>query len=219
MVKQEAYLEYEKILSGQRQNFPPHFFNDSEIRNRENAIAIVKYALCDILGWGPDVIIKSLDKRVIRDLKLDTVLPYIKIPDEFAGDIDGRFFAHLIYPDRYHYNSDDLTIEIYKRLISGRKKGIPKNFFKDEAGRHRARLCFSYALRNLFTFSSIEEVYETFYEIKGKSFLSSAMLTGAVEEFDTPLDLLHESLADTQKDDFLFHYYKFKYCYRKEKML
>ena len=217
MNKKEAIMEYEKILLGHINYAPTHFFCNADAVNKEIAIAIFKYAICNVLGWNFEKMMQLFDKKIIKDMKLDLILPLIKLPEEFGGDIDPVFFASLIFPERISYNPDKLCLETYKRLLSGRKKGISKNFFRGDDGAKRAKICLSYVLRNLYTFSSIEDIYEMFSDGRGRKLLSEVYMTNALENFESPVDLLHESLAESQQDDFLFHYYKFRYCYKKKK--
>ena len=82
----------------------------------------------------------------------------------------------------------------------------------------RAKICLSYVLREKLIFSNIEEVYRYFLTSKGKADIHNYYLTAAFDLFETPIDYVHQTLSSSQRDEFLFNYYKFQYLYTKKQV-
>ena len=53
---------------------------------------------------------------------------------------------------------------------------------------------------------------------KTKSFIKENKLSLAESNFDTPVDFVHEALAESQQDEFYYMYYKYKYLFSQIKV-
>lgn len=215
MEKKELYSEYEKIYVGIKKNLPGSFFKENPDKAKENAIAIIKYAFEIMLGWTPEDISFSVNADILKTMHLNTLVKYLQIPEEFGSKIEPKYFAHILYPDKIYFDDSGIALNIYKRILSGENIGYPKKFFHDEKGIARAKVCLSYVLREKLIFSDIEEVYKYFLTPQGKADIHNFHLNAAFALFETPIDFVHQTLAESQKNDFLYHYYKFKYLYKK----
>lgn len=212
-MKKELYAEYEKIVTGQKKTFSSSFFKGNEEAAKENAVFIMKYAFEKFLGWNPDDIANSVNMDILKIMKIHPLIKYLQIPDEFGGKLDPKYLAHLLYPDRIYYNDSNLALDTYKRVITTKGCSYPKKFFHDEKGVNRAKVCLSYVLREKLIFSNIEEVYRHFLTTKGRSDIRNYYLTTAFELFETPIDYVHQTLSASQRNEFLYNYYKFIYLY------
>ena len=232
-MKHSEYISaYEDILLGytMRKNnspitgFPRGCFSDDipAVKRKQYAVEILRYAFINLLKWDSDVCLKSINKKIIVAMKLDTILPYLDIPDEYNSVVDPKFFTHLIYPDKVSFDRTSLDIQIYKDILNGklevgkdgvmRKKSYPKRFFQDTNGYERAILCMSYALKNNGCFEDIEDVYRKLCD-PVKHFIKDNKLVLADSNFETPIDFVHDALASSQQDMFYYAYYKYRYLY------
>lgn len=231
MAKPEYIAAYEEILMGHpfsrvrenkslktRKDYPRTCFSstNTDQENRANAISILQYAFKDLLGWDAEICKKAISQEVIDMMKLTNIQQYLDVPIEYNGAVDPVFYASLIYPERVFFDREQLAIDIYEdvlneRIFNDRKRSYPKKFFQGQDGKDRACLCLIHALQKQ-SFHNFDEVYSLLAD-PSKKFLIASKLLLADSEFETPLDYLHDSLSDDDKDDFLYSYYKYKYVY------
>lgn len=215
MISPEYYKVYEQILIGELKSFPVGFFNISKAEDQKNAVELFKYAFKYILKWDWATCEKAIDNDIIKLMKLDKIVKYLDIPTGYEGHISPRYYAHIVYPSKIKFSLEEFDIGIYKDVCNG-VSNYPKKFFQDEIGYNRALNCLFYAIKTGKSYRSLEHIYSEF-SINGMEILKNNRLLLAANLFETPVDFLHETLADDQKDDFLFFYYKFRYMYKKEK--
>ncbi len=216
MGKQELYSEYEKILLGKKHNYPSSFFNGTPKNSEDNACEIMRYAF-RLLRWTPQDVFHHLNKDVMRLMKLDVLLKYINYPEELNNKEDLYYIAHILYPKQIPYNIQELTLNVYKKVLNREIYTFPKKYLQGELGTVRLKICFVYMIREYFAFHTIGEIYDFFASNKGtKALLQYGLLNVSNTLFETPIDLLHESLSESQKNDFYYQYYKFKILYKKE---
>lgn len=217
MDKKELYVEYEKLLLGKKRNLPGSFWNQNPTVSYQNALIIIRYAVEKLLCWTPLDVANALTLEMMHKMKLHVLLKYLDIPAVYESGFDAHYIAHILYPREIPYNHAQATLEIYQRVISDEARAYPKRFFHDEEGIQRARICLSYVLRNKLFFSSIEDMYERFASSEGQQILIQFHLTAAAILFETPIDYLHQSLSETQRNDFLYNYHKFQIMYHQQK--
>lgn len=134
---------YQKILNGEIKSFSPYFF---ELRYRKKRICeLVRYLVEEILKITPEEALTAVDLKVLKKYKLDCLLKYVEKPVE----LDKNDVSHLII---YAYKGkvpeptpEELTIRLYKKVLSGELKNFPKNYFLDGAkGEERVKYCIKY---------------------------------------------------------------------------
>ena len=95
-------------------------------------------------------------------------------------------------------------------------KRFPKQFLAGADGLYRAKLCFHYMVTQYLTFTSIEDMYRFFSSRGGAVALRKYRLSQVCKDlFEYNVDFLHESLSEDQKDELLYHYYRFSNIYKK----
>ncbi|MFW6025080.1 MAG: DUF4046 domain-containing protein [Candidatus Woesearchaeota archaeon] len=134
---------YEKVLNGEIKSFSPYFF---DLRYRKKRIiTLIQYLIEDKLNMKPEEATKILNLKLLKQYKLDCLLKYVKKPIE----LDKQDVSHLIW---YAYNNEvkrptdeELTIMMYKKVLSGELKNFPKNYFLDGLrGEKKVGYCLKY---------------------------------------------------------------------------
>lgn len=212
---QDLYMEYDDILIGKRQMFSDIFFtpeNSDDKKNMQNALIVIKYALTKYLRWSPDAICTYLNKEVITRMHLMPLMKYISYPVEYDKDTDWYYLVTLMFKEK-KLDMRQKTIHIYESVLSGKLSKYPRDYFLGRDGVVRAAMCLQYLINQHISFTSVNEIYSLFASDEGYQLLKKYRLLNACREiFETPVDFLHFTLPDDQKDELLRMYYSFKYC-------
>lgn len=212
----EILQDYEDILLGNRVDFPKRYFQYSQTSNQNMALSVIKYAIETHLKWTPEQAKTGLTYEVIKAMKLDTLMHHIDFPCELSPKRDYFYVVHLIYPQRVPFNLTSQVLDVYKRVLDGKIR-MPKAYCDGSVGSFRACICMQYVLSYCMPFHSVKEMYEHFGSMDGIRTLKKYNLFKVYrEQFTYPLAYLHASLPDSQKNDFLFAYYSFRYFNKKQ---
>lgn len=210
-----AIYNYDQVLLGNEKRLCTYFYEDgnnyTQSSPKETALDILRYAVEDLLRWTPRMMVDSFNGEVIKDMKLDSVIQTLnrEFPVQLDKKRDYYWYAHLLYPKEIPLTDDDLTIKAYKDVLNGKAKRLQKGFLEGDEGEGRIRLCLQYYLSTL-GINSIRGLYYDF-SIRGNKILTQAGLnTARRNHYDHPIDFLHVSLAEDQRDEFFYRYYKFK---------
>lgn len=212
MLERELKKEYEDILLGRKKNYSNAFFDsNNEEKSQKNAIIVLRYVFEDFLHWTPKDIENCISPEIITLMKLDSVIKHITFPGELNPRTDLWYIAHLLYPNIIKFNSKEKTIMIYQNILDKKLYRYPKTFWDGPEGIIRAKACFRYMLQNIMSFHNIEELYAFFANSTGyKAMKTYHLIIPQEMMYDTPLDYLHDSLSQNQRNEFLYHYYKFR---------
>lgn len=207
----DIYFEYDNILVGNYSGFSDRFFGEYQPRNEKNAVAVIRYALIRYLGWDANTALAKLDEEIIRKMKLYPLMKYIEYPIEFDKSTDYEYLVSLVFPSK-KIDLTERTIHIFKNIIESNAKKFPKNYFLGTDGIVRACLCLRYIIANEIMISDTEDLYVLFASGEGYNLLRKYKLLSACQEiFDTPVDYIHMALPSSEKSEFLYRYYKYKY--------
>lgn len=210
-------FEYELILLGKKNSFAPYFFNYNAEYNEKIALEVFKYAIEDFLGWSPEEAQLYLNMDILKIMKLDTIVRFIRFPAELNLEKDLFYIAHLLYPKRVKFNSRELILRTYKEVLDGILYKFPKEYLSGSMGVTRACICFQYMASQFLPFNNVEEMYKFFSTTNGVKALKKYRLYAICTDiFDYPIDFLHESLSSSQKNEFFYHYYKFNIINREQ---
>jgi len=211
MNKRIVLCEYDQILIGKKKSFAPTYFPFNDEQNEKLALDVFKYAVENYLEWTPEETKMYLNADIIKQMKLNFVTRFIRFPAELDPKKDFFYIAHLMYPDKIKYNTKELILNVYKKVLDGTLCKFPKEYKEGARGFMCAGVCFQYMLEQYFQFSGIEELYEYFASSNGMKALKQYRLASMCSEmFESPLDYLHESLPNRQKNEFLYRRYKFE---------
>lgn len=198
------------ILLGKKTVFSPYFFSFSADHNERIALDVFQYAIEVYLRWSPEEAGTYLTMDVVKLLKLDSILKYIRFPAELTIERDLFYIAHLLYPKRVPFDEKELILRTYKEVLGGQLYKFPKEYLSDSLGMMRACICFQYMCSKYLSFTSVEQMYAHFSTSQGTKDLKKYRLYAiCVDMFELPLDFLHESLSIRQKNEFFYHYYRF----------
>ena len=199
--------EYEEVLAGVKKSLPTIYF--SKKSNQTVATDFLAYVFEGILKWGKEDVRDRLDSSIINRLKLERAINSLDFPPELDPKSDLWYVSCLLYPDSFRYDKDRHTIATYEKVLSGRLPRFPKWFFTDFEGEVNSALCLNHAISRFLPFKTIPGLYELFSSPKAAGFLNEVkLLDPCLHYYDSPLDMLHNSLCEEEKDDYYYRLYK-----------
>lgn len=220
MNSQNIIMEYEKLLlKDNGANLSTSHFSYNHYNNHKLALVLFRYAIEDILHWMPIDIVYKLDINTIKNLHLLIPYKYLIFPEELSKRKDCFYIAHLLYPNVIPYNTRNLVIMSYQRVLSQENGKFSKNFFLGAEGELRACICLQYLLKEHLSFTSIEEIYYYFSTAKAMSTLRQfSLATVCSDFFDDPLEFVHSALPKKQKNELYFQFYRFESALKSQKL-
>lgn len=213
-------MEYEQILLGNtidsRSKFTANYI--SKQADEHYALHLLRYVFEEMLDWDPIVTREYLSGELIDKLKLRVVANSIQFPPELNPKTDYFYFAWKMYPDMVHVSRRELTLNVYEKVLQGKLLKYPKGFFLKLHGEVNKAICLNYAIEQYLHPNSIEETYKFFADKKkAVQFLTKYRMVDIYrEQYSDPLDLLHDCLNSSQKDELLYQFYKFNNALKEE---
>lgn len=210
---------YEQILMGNLDSFPKELFDDNLQKRiaEKRALQIFKYVIEEYMGWSPEDAATYLDMNFIHKMKLKKPHSMIRFPDELDSETDLVYIVSLLYPEKIVIDSKSKILTVFKKVLSGESIRLPKSFTAEPNGVLNASVCLQYVLEQNYLFNSIEDLYALFITPEASRILKKYRLQNVQKElFVTPLDYLHASLPEDQKNELLYHKYHLK-AYEKER--
>lgn len=202
-------IEYEDVLLKKRRDFSPAYMGARTLQ--KDAAVILKFAFEDLLGWTPEMVRDYITPKLIHALHLKKPISKIKFPPELSKKDDLFYLAWMMYPETVNCSKRALTLRVYQKVQNGTLQKFPKNFFADAEGNLNMSICLQYAInQNLFV-GSVQELY-LFFSDKKKAygFLKKAkLLAPCLENHEYPIDMLHASLPDAERNELYYHYGRF----------
>jgi len=134
---------YQKILNGEIKTFSPYFF---ELRYRKKRICeLVRYLVEEILKITPEEALAQVNLKVLKKYKLDCLLKYVEKPIELEKNDVSHLIIYAYKGQVPEPTAEELTIRLYKRVLSGELKNFPKNYFLDGLrGEEKVKYCVKY---------------------------------------------------------------------------
>lgn len=223
-IERGLLYEYTKVLTGEISGFSSYILGGKVPQSQNNAKIICRLAFEIFLRWTPDDVANRLTLDILKAMKLDTVVPYLDLPDDYFNSGDYTLLAAEIYPGKLSVSERTLVINTYKMVLKGSENGgmyrFPKKYFDGNIGLKRAHICFQYLLDNYVFFHNTKEMYEFFSTPTGFKFINEHGLKLVLRDvFISPVRFLHESLPEEDRDEFLYRYYNFQFWFTKEKKI
>lgn len=204
--------EYEEVLIGNKNCVSSIFFSFGVEANEKMALNVFRYAFTTYMHWNAQDIYDYVSSDILKKLKLESFLKYIRFPGEVDKTNGLYYLAHMLYPEQIQFDSFELTLRVYDDIVQKKVDKYPKDFFYDTEGSERLKICFRHMLSNYCPFHSIDEMYKFFAnQTEATALLRKYRLNvPCTDLYETPLILLHNALDDEQKDEFLFQYYSYE---------
>ena len=203
--------EYETVLLDNKKSFASYFFSYTPEQNEKMALHIIKYAIEKHLRWSPEQALRYFSWDTIKLMKLDSIIRFVNFPPETDPKQDLFVVISKLYPYVVSFNSNEMTILVYQRVLDGDSCKFPKDFFSGNKGVCRALLCMQYMLSQFTRFESLEAMYQTFASPEGTKLLKQYRLIAASSAiYKYPLDFLYEALPANMKNEYLYRFYRFK---------
>jgi len=185
---------------------------DTEISKLKetNALAVVRYAVNDILQWTPQEAMDCMTVDIARQLRLDVIAKYVNYPADLSRSKDYAWLIHRAFPEETTYDISREAVQLYERVLRGELSRFPKRIFNGENGAKKLSILLRVYISNNIPSASVDELYAIFGDpATGNARLHEAKLYYPCHEnYETPLDYLNQALGN-QNDDFLYNYYTF----------
>ena len=109
----------------------------------------------------------------------------------------------------------------FQRIISGEIKKFPKDTFEGTAGRRKAAYLFAEFVSNNIAVGSIEELYERCADTAymNKMLEKLQIYHVCYRLYSSPLEYCHYSLAEDERDGFMFTFLQFMNVYKETALL
>lgn len=205
----------ESLSAGPKKPNPKRTKNLVVPRDKEAAVLyVIRYAITRRLGWTKQEAYDHLTPDIMRQLKIDMLVKYINLPSDIDWETDTDYIVARAFGDNFDYSSQ--VMRVYNRILAGGESKFPKNMFKEAASaRFKCAVLIHHFISRTMYVRSIPELYARFADTpRINALLKSAKIRNVVDKlYDTPLDCIHYSLSDYERDPFLYGYYSFMRIY------
>lgn len=212
MIKNPLLHEYEMVLMGQESANLLKFFQGAEKEREKNALLIWRYAIENFLHWKPKEAKHYINSELVHEMHLDKVIRYIPFPCELNPQKDYIYILSLLYPEKIKINRKHMILHYFNSVIEKKEDGrFARGYFTEEDGKEKACICLLHVLTSFANYSCIDDIYKDFFMDGGFLLIKEYKLKyPCYSLFESQIDFLHEALPESQRNEFLYNYYKFK---------
>lgn len=209
--KTDSDDELDRLLYEKKKN---DFMEKTARAKEEDALAVVRYAITDLLRWTPEEAMNLLTSDIIEKLRFDRVAKYVIYPADINRSDDKRegypWMIHRAFPNDTKYDMREQLLKVYEQVRSGKLDQFPRYMFRGEDRDKKLAILLSDYLAKHVPSSSVEDLYRLFANpTDGNRILRRAKLFYAYKKFyESPLLYLHLSLGD-EADSFYFNFYQY----------
>lgn len=207
MQKQIAIERYEQLILKK----DTITLNGNAQEKTDAAKMILRYAISELLGWSPEVARDHLTWEIMKAMKLDRILRYIPYPPDVEKEKDPEYAVYLAFPE-FGFDIRRQIMREYKRILNGELEEFPKKIFDGPRGREKASILLNELIPTNLAVDSVEGLYARFADTpKANRMLNQWRIASISRKlYCTPLDYLHYSLPEEEKDEFLYTYYQYR---------
>ena len=193
------------------------YFKYPKEQAHEEACYLFRFFFEEIAGWTPEVAMASLDKTIIKEMKLERAFNNIIFPNNLNPDTSCFWIACACYPEHFRsFSERNYQIMEYNQILSSGLNSS-KKVFQCDNGREKAALFLNvyYTSRGIREeFTDLENMYLFFASSKAKKYIHEAALDKALAMFFiSPLEFFHESLPNSRSTEEKYQRSEFLYMY------
>ena len=189
---------------------------DIQASKENDALAVVRYAITNILGWTPQEAFVFFNKEVMQKLKLDQACKYIQFPRDLSPNSDYWWIIYKAFPTKVSYEPYQRVLNMYKRLLKGEIKHFPRNVFDGTEGAEYLNALLHYFISENIPANTVEDLYDAFGHSANivKELKKAKLFYAYKNKFYSPLDWLHSSLED-ESNSLYYHYQQYMDVFEK----
>ena len=189
---------------------------DIQASKENDALAVVRYAVTNILGWTPQEAFVFFNKEVMQKLKLDQACKYIQFPRDLSPNSDYWGIIYKAFPTQVSYEPYQRVLNMYKRLLKGEIKHFPRNVFDGTEGAEYLNSLLHYFISENIPANTVEDLYDAFGHSANivKELKKAKLFYAYKNKFYSPLDWLHSSLED-ESNSLYYHYQQYMDVFEK----
>lgn len=189
---------------------------DIQASKENDALAVVRYAVTNILGWTPQEAFVFFNKEVMQKLKLDQACKYIQFPRDLSPNSDYWWIIYKAFPTQVSYEPYQRVLNMYKRLLKGEIKHFPRNVFDGAEGAEYLNSLLHYFISENIPANTVEDLYDAFGHSANivKELKKAKLFYAYKNKFYSPLDWLHSSLED-ESNSLYYHYQQYMDVFEK----
>lgn len=189
---------------------------DIQASKENDALAVVRYAITNILGWTPQEAFVFFNKEVMQKLKLDQACKYIQFPRDLSPNSDYWWIIYKAFPTQVSYEPYQRVLNMYKRLLKGEIKHFPRNVFDGTEGAEYLNSLLHYFISENIPANTVEDLYDAFGHSANivKELKKAKLFYAYKNKFYSPLDWLHSSLED-ESNSLYYHYQQYMDVFEK----
>ena len=196
MEKSDLCYLYDSAYSGRSKTILNEV-NRSFLTNKDIAF-LCRYACEYYLRWGPDQVVKNLNLKILRTMKLDRLVEVMAFPPEISTPEKRIYLFTLMYPEILGpYHKEFFVIAFYRAVLSGERQEFPRSFFSGcQGAEQNARICLMYALRTYAGCRTAADCIRFMASPLALTFLKEAKLYYLMKrKYQTPMAYVRDSLA------------------------
>ena len=189
---------------------------DIQASKENDALAVVRYAITNILGWTPQEAFVFFNKEVMQKLKLDQACKYIQFPRDLSPNSDYWWIIYKAFPTQVSYEPYQRVLNMYKRLLKGEIKHFSRNVFDGTEGAEYLNSLLHYFISENIPANTVEDLYDAFGHSANivKELKKAKLFYAYKNKFYSPLDWLHSSLED-ESNSLYYHYQQYMDVFEK----
>lgn len=223
---------YENSLLGKERFVLKKERSDREDKNKaydtrpENAAFIIRYVITELLGWTAHDAVLYMTPLLAEKFNLPAVIAYLDIGKNISYKKNMPEIIRYCFKEDTKSWSDKNILDVYKMVMNKEISRFPTGIFSGpDGGRKLSVLLLHYIASNIPS-SDISYLYEYFgnKQLANKILRKAHLYYAYRELYSTPLEFFHNSLGEDERNEMLYHFYKYMDKYQtiesqKEKLL
>ena len=115
------YREYDSVMIHKQTLLSKEYFQGTAETNEKAALTVLRYALDSYVCLPPEIMLRRLNDRLVKQLHLIQIIKYIRIPPEF-GKSKGLYMVMAAYNYKKVSSLKFRTEYLYSQILSGSQR-------------------------------------------------------------------------------------------------